>query len=455
MFKKGGIRFWVTAMASTVVGLLLIVAGVALVVLVRSGYVSNIDRTLAQRADDIASFRQEGFDLLSLGSDRDRPEGLSSRAGEGFVQLVDAQGRVISTSQNIRGTAAFDISTGGGGDTIRNVSLATVDDTVSRVLTRPLEGGALHVGTSFDGVVESTRRLAGALVVIIPISVAALASLIWWLVGRTLDPVQAITSEVASITSSDLERRVPETGTEDEIDHLANTMNQMLDRLSSSIERERRFVADVSHELRSPLTRLRTELEVEILSSEDLAEKDRLGSLHEEVVGLQEIVEDLLYLARADAGESHPRSGPVDLDDLVLHEGSLLMQNGRVEVDLSEVSGAQVHGDRDDLARAIKNVVDNAGHHASTRVVIGLKETDGRAVMTVGDDGVGIPRSDAKHIFDRFSRLDESRTPNKGGAGLGLAIARDIVTRHGGTLHLTNPGAPGAIFEIRLPLDPN
>jgi signal transduction histidine kinase len=272
------------------------------------------------------------------------------------------------------------------------------------------------------------------------------------MVGRTLEPVEAIRAEVADIGSEDLHRRVPLPNTRDEIDDLAKTMNQMLERLEISSDRQRRFVSDASHELRTPLTRIRSELELTLASAPDAATSAALGSMLIEVVEMQAIVEDLLYLARSDAGPTEAQTREVDLDDILLRESEQVVAGSALRVDVSGVSAASVMGDIGGLSRAVRNLADNAVRHATSTIRFTLRERDGWAELTVGDDGPGIPEEDAELVFERFGRLDMARSADDGGSGLGLAIAREIVTAHGGDLRLVNPGEPGAVFEMRLPL---
>jgi signal transduction histidine kinase len=225
----------------------------------------------------------------------------------------------------------------------------------------------------------------------------------------------------------------------------------MLTRIEDSVGRQQRFVADASHELRGPLTRIRSELEV------DLAHPDRADplathrSVLDETVGLQHLVDDLLLLAQSDSHAAPPMSDePVDVDDLVVRVARRLRADGRVTVDLSGVSAAQVRGDADQLVRAIGNVADNAVRHATSTVTFTLAERNGSAVLAVADDGDGIPADQRERIFERFARLDEARGAG-GGTGLGLAIARDIVVRHGGTIAVDESYSSGARLVITLP----
>jgi signal transduction histidine kinase len=239
----------------------------------------------------------------------------------------------------------------------------------------------------------------------------------------------------------------------DEIARLAHTMNAMLDRVETSVRRQQRFVADASHELRSPLTRIRSELEVDLAhpATADLAATHR--SVLEETAALQRLLEDLLQLARSDAGVTAPRRERLDLDDIVLRDAHRLHAEGRVEVDASGVFAAQIHGDPEQLARAVRNLTDNAARHATGVVSVSLAEQDGAAVLSVADDGPGIPTDQHERVFERFTRLDQARTPGAGGAGLGLAITREIVERHGGTITIDADHRPGTRFVVVLPTD--
>ncbi len=282
-----------------------------------------------------------------------------------------------------------------------------------------------------------------------------LAVLIWWLVGHTLRPVEAIRAEVADIGGSDLHRRVPVPSGDDEIARLARTMNTMLERVDDAAQAQARFVADASHELRSPLTRIRSELEVDLAHTDrsDLAATHR--SVLQETVGLQHLVEDLLLLARTGAGAATATSASaVDLDDIVVSLARRLRADGQVAVDITDVTAVQVRGHAAALTRAVGNLADNAARHATDTVTLTLGERDHSAVLAVSDDGPGIPPEDRERVFERFTRLDEARAAHDGGAGLGLAIARDIVERHGGTLAVDPDHHPGARLVVTLPLAP-
>ena len=238
----------------------------------------------------------------------------------------------------------------------------------------------------------------------------------------------------------------------DEIDRLAHTMNAMLDRVERSAISQQRFAADASHELRSPLTRIRSELEVDLAHPDTADQRVTHESILDEIVQMQRLVDDLLALARHDGTTaSSSRHEPVDLDDIVLDEARRVAASG-LTIDTGLVSAAQVDGDAGQLARLVRNLLDNAVRHARSTVSATLAEHDGVARLTIADDGLGIAREHHDDVFERFRRIDDARTQDQGGTGLGLAIARAIVEDHGGTIHIDPDHHSGARFVVELPV---
>jgi signal transduction histidine kinase len=310
------------------------------------------------------------------------------------------------------------------------------------------------VGESVDDINEAVGSLVKALLVTIPVAVAVLGLMIWWLVGRTLEPVSRIRREVDAIGLDELERRVPAPGTGDEIDQLATTMNAMLGRLEQSAGRQRRFVSDASHELRTPLARVRSTIEVELSQPDDLRSQSSLESTCRsalvEVVAMQDLVDDLLIVARNDTSDSHAAHKLVDLDVVVDDEVRQVRPGSNIRIDMSRVSAATVIGDRAQLARVVRNVLANALRHASSRVELTLSEHD-HVELLIDDDGPGVPVEDRQRVFERFVRLDEARAQADGGTGLGLAIAHDVVRDHGGAIAVTEAPIGGARVIVTLP----
>ncbi len=444
---RRGIRVRITALATVVVLAVLVVTAVALVGSQRRLLTSNLDEALLDHSQALAAGLADGGTL------EDPLPGQSD--DDSIAQIVGADGRVQAATANLDNQPALDGPAEGEDQRLRSVSVLDGEPTY-RLLSRRVGDVVIHTGAPLDDVDESVAALRVGLGVAIPTVALALAALVWWLVGRTLRPVEAIRREVADISGSSLHLRVPEPSSGDEIDRLARTMNAMLDRVERAAERQQRFVADAAHELRSPLTRIRTELEVDLghPAGADLAATHR--SVLEETEHLTRLVDDLLLLARSDAGASGGRPEPtaVDLDDLVLAEARRRRAApGRdVSVETSAVSAAQVRGQADELARVIRNLIDNAARHARTAVVVTLGEDAGWARLSVADDGEGIPAEHRERVFERFARLDEARTHTEGGTGLGLAIAREIVERHRGTITVDPGHSPGARILVLLPL---
>ncbi|MFD7918818.1 sensor histidine kinase [Streptomyces sp. NPDC059740] len=283
------------------------------------------------------------------------------------------------------------------------------------------------------------------------------AGVTWLVTRRALRPVEGIRAEMAEITqSTDLSRRVPQPATEDEIGRLARTTNQTLAALETAVERQRAFVADASHELRSPLAALRTQLEVGLAHPGLL---DVPGAVAD-TVRLQTLAADLLLLARLDAGE-RPAARRLDLGALVAEEAGQRHAD-RLPVEVTAAPDVTVAGSRNQLSRVLGNLLDNAQRHAATAVRVRVAREGRWAVVRVADDGPGVPPGERERIFERFVRLDDARSRDEGGAGLGLAIARDVAERHGGGLTVQDAAdagqgraAGGALFVLRLPaVDP-
>ncbi|HUV11316.1 MAG TPA: HAMP domain-containing sensor histidine kinase [Acidimicrobiia bacterium] len=300
---------------------------------------------------------------------------------------------------------------------------------------------------SITEVDETVDSITDALLIGVPLLVLLVAGLTWWFAGRALRPVEVIRAEAAAITGSTIHRRVPEPTTDDEVGRLARTMNSMLDRLEETSLRQRRFVSDASHELRSPVAVIRTQLEVALRRGDDTDWPTVAHRVLAEDQRLEEAVSELLELARSDEGEE-PRTTDVDLDEIVLEE---VARPRRVPVDPSHVSAGRVHGNAAQLASVVRNLLDNACRHAASRVDIHVAVDGPEVMLIVDDDGPGVPLAERERIFERFTRLDEGRSRDAGGVGLGLAMVRGISERHGGHVEIRDAPIGGARFVVRLP----
>jgi signal transduction histidine kinase len=439
------VRWRVTAAATAAIVVVLVAVGWGLVVNHRRELTSSLDEQMSEIADGIAADLSAGrqTDVALLGED------------DWVAQVVDADGVVVVASSAI----AEDAALGGSvdGQRLRETGpLPGGDDDDMRLLSRtvqtPSGPATIHIAAPRDDISDSVATLRQSLLVAVPVAAGVLALLTWVIVGRTLRPVERIRAEVAAIDGADLHRRVPVPSADDEIGRLATTMNDMLARVEQAQARQRRFVADASHELRSPLTRMRTELEVDLQhpTTADPAATQR--SVLEEVIALQQLVDDLLVLARSDSWRSTvAAAGPIAIGDVVADVVHRVRSPDGLAVEVAVAGRAVVTGLPGELARAISNVLDNAIRHARTTVRLSVGSDDGSVAVVVEDDGPGIPVVDAERVFERFARLDAARNVDDGGAGLGLSIARDIVERHGGTLVVDTSYERGARLVITLP----
>ncbi|GGT04771.1 hypothetical protein GCM10010286_32420 [Streptomyces toxytricini] len=382
---------------------------------------------------------------------------LAPGRGIDFLQVVDARGRVLAATPNLSGSPALTPTRPGKPGTVRDTWKRGPVRGGQRhrvVQVTTVTGGGLvtvYAGTSLRQADTADETLKAVLAVVVPLLVLTVALVTWRVTGWALRPVEAIRAEVAEISERDLHRRVPVPRSQDEVARLAVTVNATLDRLEAAGTRQRRFIADASHELRSPITVLRTQLEVARAHPDPALWGELVSGALEDTVRLQDLASDLLLLARLDTSEPPPDT-PVDLAGL-LREEVRARRGGPVPVEPDLAGEATVRGSTLWLSRLVANLLDNAQRHAEQQVVLSLRvdRDRGTAVVEVRDDGPGIPDADRERVFERFTRLDDARSRDEGGTGLGLAIARDIATRLGGTLDALD--APrGARLRATLPL---
>lgn len=370
--------------------------------------------------------------------------------------MLDARGLVRYSSQPTKSTPVAASRPVPGEVATDGLTLLPWPGDLAKPLT--VAAGVSNAGRAYvvlvsagqDAQQEAVATTAVLLLAGVPVLTALAGLVTWWLVGRALGSVEMIRAQVDRIESADLGERVPVPPTRDEIAHLATTMNDMLARLENAQATQRRFVADASHELRSPLATVAAALEV--------AEADRSGRaglelgpiLQAETGRMRHLVDDLLLLSKVDDRGLHLRRTDVDLDDLLQQESRRLRSLGQLEV-ITQVAPARVTGDERKLAQALRNLTDNAARVARARVALAVRRDGRDMVLTVEDDGPGIAPEDRDRVFERFVRLDESRSRASGGSGLGLSIAREIVRGHGGALTIGASELGGAAFEIRLP----
>ncbi len=441
--RPRSVRARTTLLATGVVAAALVLASFVLV--------DGLTRSLASSSDSVA--RARAAELAAELKAGTLPAQIQAISDDSLAQVV-SDGRVLAASANIEGRPAVsDLRPSGAGAEVRIMRGLPDDEEredyrvwLQAATTPDGADAVVYVGPSLEAAQEVGARLATGLLVGVPLLVALLGGALWLVAGRALRPVEAIRSRVAAIGADALDQRVPVPPTGDEVARLATTMNQMLARLAESDARQRDFVAHASHDLQSPLTALRAELEVALLAAEPdwptvargaLAESDRMESL----------VRDLLFLARSDSDTSARTSGLVDLDDIVREEVERARTTSPVPI-TAALGAAPVRGQVGDLARLVRNLLGNAVRHATSEVAVTLSLEKEIAVLQVHDDGAGVPEDDRERVFERFVRLDPARRRTDPGTGLGLAIVRSVAEAHGGSARLV----AAATVEVRLPV---
>ncbi len=448
-----GVRFRTTAVAVAVVAIVVTVAVVVLTIQTRDRLESNIESSAAARAEALAALWEAGAAEPVLPGSR-----------RFLAQIVAADGEVLAASPGLEGIAPFTRLAPAPGERIRTEVdgiLEAVEDLPGRpedegpyaVVVLGARGGdgpvSVQVAATLESAADAVDELTGVLVFGVPLLLAVVGALIWVLTGRALRPVDAMAGEAQTISAAALDRRLPVPGSSDEIHRLAETLNAMLDRLEASTARQRRFVADASHELKSPVATIRAMLEVADQSPDFDEWRTLIADLLAEDARLERLVADLLTLARTDEGAPLPRREEVDLDQIVGREADAVSDRARVHT--AALRPVRMWGDPDRLAMVFRNLASNAARYGG-EVWFESRAVDGQAVVSVSDDGPGIPAAERERVFERFVRLDEARARGAGGTGLGLAVCRAIARAHGGDVQVVEPRHGGATLEVRLPL---
>jgi signal transduction histidine kinase len=378
-------------------------------------------------------------------------------ADQAQAQVLAPDGTVLAATRKLAGRPALYTLAPGSATPVRQPAADGVLPSDLSVYGEPVTVGGRPViiitttGTYLRSQVHET--FAWLLVIGVPFLLVLACGTVWLVVGRALRPVEQIRGAVTAITSAGLSQRVPEPGTDDEIGRLASTMNDMLARLEDSAARQRRFVADASHELRSPLTAIRTGLEVGLAHPDRAPWPEIARRAVRQSRRLEQLIAELLVLARADAGQVAARRQPVDLAALLAGLRAATPAPG-ISVDIVIPAGTATTGNSDDLSRMFRNLLDNAARYARHRVLITARITGAAGpdgiVVEIADDGPGIPAEERERVFGRFVRLDASREHASGSAGLGLAIAREIATAHGATIVLADAEGGGTRAVVTM-----
>ncbi len=447
------IRLRVTAAIAVVMALVLAASGWFLYARLSSHLATQLRQELQVRAQDLSALVRGGGSLASDARSR------LVEHGESYAQLVD-RGRVVDATPPLGGKPVLSpAQLAAAAHEPQYVGLGPVPglNEPSRVLATPVKRAGrplvLIVGGTRENDVETLASFRNELLIAGPIALL-LASLAGYLVaGVALRPVEAMRRRAAEISAETPGERLPVPTTHDEVERLGTTLNEMLDRLEDALRRERDFVADAGHELRTPLALLRTELELALrhdLSPDELREAIAVSGL--EVDRLAQLAEDLLLIARSERGELALRLETLDAETVLADVASrFAWRADEADRPLAHESppGLRVRADRLRLEQALGNLVDNALRYGNGRIRVRAANVNGRVELHVEDEGRGFPPAFLAHAFERFSRPDSAR--EGGGAGLGLSIARTIAEAHGGSAEAANGPDGGADVWLAVP----
>ncbi|MGV8968353.1 MAG: sensor histidine kinase [Cellulomonas sp.] len=439
--------------------LTLLTAGLLCVALIAGAIVLTtvLSRSRVAALDDLVQARARTIAALAV--DDRLPQALPVAEPGEIAQLLDPAGQVIASSPNASRTLpvlpAAEIASmraAAQSEPLARATSASAYDRQARVavLATTYQGAdATVVATVPLGEVQGLlRAVRVSLGVVVPLLTALLAGAIWIVLGRALHPVEQLRRAAAQVAQSGGPGALPVPRAHDELGALARTLNEMLDRIEVGAARQRAFVADAAHELRSPLASLRASIEVARAHPAAYPSAELAGDLEGEVLRMQGLVDDLLVLARV--GSTPVVRADVDLARVtrVAADGArpAASRSGTVTIKMSGAGRAQ--GDEVAVGRVVRNLLDNAVRHAAARVRVSVAD----GVVVVEDDGNGVADADRERVFERFVRLEESREREAGGTGLGLAIAREIAREHGGDIVLADSPLGGLSATLRLPI---
>ncbi len=467
-----GVRRQAVLAAVITMAFVLIVAGLILLSVLRSSLLDNARDLAVQRRDTIVEqIRENDSDDLNRDLAGDLA-GTGGGSGTQLTQVIDPAGTVIaSTDASVEG-ALYDGEPLSPGESYVSedpglISIVDFDEYIvaAQGITTPAGDAVVAVGVPTAIERDAVSTVGWFLLAGVPVLLALAGTLIWFLVGRALRPVERIRSTVAGVSHQHLDERVEVPRTGDEIEDLAITMNGMLARLQSADAAQRRFVTDASHELRSPLATLTTGLEIAAADPSAATWHETSTMLQTQALRMGYLVEDLLTLAKIDDAGLRYVPQDVDLDDL-LHEELNRLRAASDHTIRAHIEPARITADPHRITQVLRNLLNNADRHAASTITINLNTStsappsvassaqhgQGQATLTIDNDGDRIPSTQRERVFERFVRLDESRTRESGGSGLGLAISKDIIHAHAGTIFATENPDGHTRFRVTLPL---
>ena len=451
-FKR--ISWKLTLIYAAMFSLVLIALSVAVVYGIRY-YLT--DHAFVQVQDSSSITAKNIIDILNERGSLTDPELLNEAAGNSgiIITIADRNGNIVNSSA---GRDMYHINITSFLDNTRKIE--TGDSHLVFLNTKITFNGELFAYLQVIKNMETEYSFLKAVVIILGIADIAgvfFSLLIGYFIGRRmLRPIDKITETAKEISISDLNRKIEVRGNDDELDRLAKTFNDMIDRLRLSFEQQNNFVADASHELRTPIAVIRGYIDlVDRWGKNDpKVLEEAIASIKNETIDMGNMVERLLFLARSDIGKLVVRKEPFDLYDLaeeVSEEYGLIYQEKLIKIEISK--GTQLSADREMMKQALRAVIDNAIKYSTEKrkIRIFCSSSRNETAISVQDFGVGIPKAELKKIFERFYRVDTSRERKTGGVGLGLSIIKTIVTVHGGRIEIESEPGKGTILTMTLP----
>lgn len=459
---RWSIRARLSAWFAAVLALVLIVLAGAVWWAITDSVGDTIDQGLTDRTAAVAHFLGQPGTSREIEELRDDlREYVALDPGWNLLRIRDAAGVQIYRSE------AFDPSVVSSAaapahDGDRRFTDAVMRGRAVRLLSARVTAGGgamlIDVAIPIGELQEVLDEFRVVLLIVLPVGILAAALGGYWMAGRALGPVDRLTAAARSISADRLDARLDVPPTGDELQRLAETLNEMLDRLGGSFDDIRRFTADASHELRTPVSVMRTTAEVALRSPQSSDEyRAALQNVVAESERASALVEGLLMLARADAGTGPEAVEPADVDAVIAAEQPRLAARAadrglRLRVVRPGVQ-AMTRIDSTAIARLLWILADNALKYtpAPGEVTVSVTPDGAGTTLTVADTGIGIAAADLPHVFDRFYRADPARSRDSGGAGLGLAIARAIVDRNGGRIAIQSDAGSGCTVRVNLP----
>ncbi|MFN0106713.1 MAG: sensor histidine kinase [Bryobacteraceae bacterium] len=456
--RPRSIRFRLTAWYSSVLALALVIFGIVSWIAVREILFHAVDRELADRVAGVQRFMNEQIGSLSLFEIRDEfKEHSVLGPGGDLFQVCDAQGVWLYRSApledagvDIRLPAALPANGAFDDRDVKGTSLRFH----SRAVNVLGKAYTIQVAARTRELLAGFSHFRWLLILLIPAVLLAATAGGLWISRRALVPVDRISAAARSIGERNLSKRLPVPATDDELERLSLTLNQMLDRIEGAFRRVTQFTADASHELRTPIALIRTTSELALRKIRPEADYRRaLDEILDESVRTTDLLENLLTLARADAGKAALDRAPLDLAALLAEVtaqcGKLARQKGVSLHFAPSLQPISTEGDRGSLRRLFLILLDNAVKYTPPGGSIQITLTGPQ--VDIRDSGIGINREDLPHIFERFYRADKSRSRVSGGAGLGLSLAKWIVDTHGATIDVESQPERGSLFRVTFP----